>query len=351
MSGINYHAALSRHGGRFWIVWHNCGNLESRIFFQGKNYRMHNDSVDTWQHSHTFGQELKRPGEQRTRIVIGITATMMVVEIVAGIYFGSMALLADGLHMASHAAALSINAFAYAYARRHAGSAAYSFGTGKVNALGGFSGAVLLAVFALIMAFESFSRMIHPVEIVFNQAIFVAVLGLTVNGICVFILGVNDHDADHEEDHHHDHDHDHNLKSAYLHVIADALTSVLAIFALLTAKYFGLVWMDPLMGVVGAILVARWSLGLLRTTSGVLLDQQGPESIRQAIREKIEADGDSQVADLHVWLIGPNLYAVEIVVVTCQSAKAQDYKARLLEYPRIAHLMVEVHEVGSGAGG
>ncbi len=314
---------------------------------------MQNDSLEIWQHSHTFGQELKRPGEQRTRIVIGITGTMMVIEIVAGIYFGSMALLADGLHMASHAAALSINAFAYAYARRHARSAAYSFGTGKVNALGGFSGAVLLAVFALLMAGESFSRIIHPVEIIFNQAIFVAVLGLTVNTICVFILGVNDPDAEHEEDHHHDHsqdhDHDHNLKSAYLHVIADALTSVLAIIALLTAKYFGLVWMDPLMGVVGAILVARWSLGLLRTTSGVLLDRQAPESIRDSIKQSIEADGDSQVADIHVWLIGPNLYAVEIMVVAHRPAQPEDYKARLPKDLGLAHLSVEVHSVGPDA--
>ena len=306
---------------------------------------MQNDSIELWQHSHTFGQELKRPGEQRTRIVIGITGTMMVIEIVAGVYFGSMALLADGLHMASHAAALGINAFAYAYARRHARSAAYSFGTGKVNALGGFSGAVLLAVFALLMAGESFSRIIHPVEIIVNQAIFVAVLGLTVNTICVFILGINDHESEHEDDH----DHDHNLKSAYLHVIADALTSVLAIIALLTAKYFGLVWMDPLMGVVGAILVARWSLGLLRTTSGVLLDRQAPESIRESIKQSIEADGDSQVADNHVWLIGPNLYAVELVVVASRPVQPEDYKARLPKDLGLAHLLVEVHSVDPDA--
>lgn len=275
---------------------------------------MHNDNLQPWQHSHVFGQDLRRPGEQRTFIVIAITATMMVVEIFTGVLYGSMALLADGLHMASHAAALSINAFAYVYARRNANNTEYSFGTGKVNALGGFSGAVLLAIFAFLMAGESLERLINPVDIIFNQAILVAVLGLVVNGISVVILGVDDQHHGHEHhDHHHDHKnhahhHDHNLKSAYLHVMADALTSVLAIVALLTAKYFGFIWMDPAMGIVGAILVGRWSLGLLRTTSGVLLDRQGPEDIRHRIKESIEKDNDSQVADLHLWAIHRTQY-------------------------------------------
>ena len=193
-----------------------------------------------WVHSHSFGQERRRPGEIRTLIVIAITGTMMVVEIVAGIAYGSMALLADGLHMASHAVALGINAFAYVYARKHAHDARFSFGTGKVNALGGFTGAILLAGFALMMAWESVDRLIFPVEIVFNSAIVVAVLGLLVNGASVFILD-HRHDEHHDDsDGHHDHHHDHNLRSAYLHVLADALTSLLAIFALLAAKYFGM---------------------------------------------------------------------------------------------------------------
>jgi cation diffusion facilitator family transporter len=306
---------------------------------------MHHDNIHLWQHSHTFGQELKRSGELRTLIVIGITGAMMIVEIVAGILFGSMALLADGLHMASHAAALSINAFAYAYARHHAHNAQYSFGTGKVNALGGFSGAVLLAVFALLMAWGSFGRLIQPVEIIFNQAIFVAALGLAVNGICVFVLGVDDHHYGHEEyDHNDTHHHDHNLKSAYLHVMADVLTSVLAIIALLAAKYFGLIWMDPAMGIVGAILVARWSFGLLRATSGILLDRQGPESIRDKIRESIEEDKDSQVADLHLWSIGPNLYAVVIAVVAHEPSTPDEYKARIPKNLGLVHISIEIHE-------
>ena len=213
---------------------------------------MDEGALARWRHDHSFGQDRRRPGESSTQVVIAITATMMVVEIAAGVLFGSMALLADGLHMASHAVALGINAYAYAYARRHARDASYSFGTGKVNTLGGFTGAVLLAAFALLMVWESVQRLLVPVPIAFNQAIGVAVLGLVVNGVSMLILGHrhgHEHDAhehhpdDDDQDHDHGHDepphaaagHDRNLVSAYLHVLADALTSVLAIVALLAA--------------------------------------------------------------------------------------------------------------------
>jgi cation diffusion facilitator family transporter len=235
-------------------------------------------NLEDLDHGHSFGQEHRRPGEARTLIVIAITATMMVIEVAAGIAYKSMALLADGLHMASHAAALGITAAAYIYARKHAHDRRYSFGTGKVNALGGFTGAVLLGVFALMMAWQSVDRLINPVDIAFNQAILVAILGLIVNGASIFILGVKDHDHGHGHSHGHGHHHghhDHALRSAYFHVMADALTSLLAIFALLAAKYYGLIWMDPLMGIVGAILVSRWSIGLVRDTSKILLDRQG----------------------------------------------------------------------------
>jgi len=309
---------------------------------------MHTDNLHRWQHDHRFGQDRRRPGESRTLIVIGITAVMMVVELVAGVLYGSMALLADGLHMASHAVALGITAFAYRYARHNAASSLYSFGTGKVNALGGFTGAVLLAVFALFMALESLGRIIHPVEIIFNQAILVAVLGLLVNGISVVILGVDDHDHDHDtdaafHDHHDHHHHDHNLTSAYLHVLADALTSILAIAALLAAKYLGLVWMDPLMGIVGAILVARWSIGLLRATSGILLDRQAPSSLLRQIREPLEADGDTRVTDLHVWSIGPGIYSAQISVVAHAQTTPAEYKARIPAGLGLVHTTVEVH--------
>ncbi|MGD2138525.1 MAG: CDF family Co(II)/Ni(II) efflux transporter DmeF [Gammaproteobacteria bacterium] len=308
---------------------------------------MHHDNLHHWEHTHAFGQDLRRPGEPRTFIVIAITAVMMVVEITTGIIFGSMALLADGLHMASHAVALSINAFAYVYARRNAHSTKYSFGTGKVNALGGFTGAVLLALFALLMAVESVGRFFSPVSIAFDQAILVAIIGLVINGASVFILG-HRHDGDAHERHRHDHGHghhhrhDHNLQSAYFHVLADALTSLLAIFALLAAKYAGLVWMDPLMGIVGAVLVARWSLGLLRTTGAVLLDEQGPEAIRARIRESIE-DHDNRVTDLHLWSIGPGIYCVIVSVVTHDPQPPEHYKALIPGNLGLVHVTVEVH--------
>jgi len=309
---------------------------------------MHHDNLTEWSYSHSFGQDKKRPGENRTLIVIAITGTMMIVEIVSGLLFGSMALLGDGLHMASHAAALTINACAYVFARRHAYDTSFSFGTGKVNALGGFTGAILLAGFALLMVWESFHRLINPVDIIFNQAIFVAVIGLVVNGASVFILGAKGHHRHEQEgdDHgnHHHHHHDHNLRSAYLHVLADALTSVLAIVALLAAKYFGYIWMDPLMGIVGAVLVARWSWGLLKSTSAVLLDRQGSEDILKRIRSSIENDGDSRISDLHLWSIGPGIYAVIISVVAQKPKEASEYRNRLPGDLGLVHISIEVNQ-------
>jgi cation diffusion facilitator family transporter len=269
---------------------------------------------------------------------------MMVIEITTGVIFGSMALLADGLHMASHAAALTINAFAYIYARRHAHDSGYSFGTGKVNALGGFAGAILLAIFALMMIWESVERIIQPVEIAYNQAILVAVIGLIVNGASVFILG-HRHDPS-RNNHGHDHDHHHhdlNLRAAHLHVLADALTSVLAIFALLTAKYIGLVWMDPIMGIVGAALVSRWSWGLLRSTSGVLLDKQGPKDIQVKIKESVEID-DNIVSDLHLWSIGPNIYAVIVSILTHDPKPSEHYRKLIPKDLGLVHITIEVHQ-------
>lgn len=301
---------------------------------------MEEEILKRWRHQHSFGQDQKRPGEFRTLLVITITASMMIVEIAAGIAFGSMALLADGLHMGSHAVALSINAFAYVYARRHAHNERYSFGTGKVNTLGGYTGAILLAVFATMMAFESITRLIEPVEIAFNQAIFVAVVGLVVNGASVLILGM---DHGHHDHHHHDHDHDHNLKSAYLHVLADALTSFLAIFALLIGKYFGAIWMDPLMGIVGAILVARWSFGLLKTTSTIILDEQASADTCNSIQLAIESEESSRIVDLHVWTIGPDIYSAVISIVSNNPQQPAYYKSRIAELIELQHVSVEVN--------
>lgn len=305
-------------------------------------------------HNHSFGQDRKRPGENRTIFVIVVTAAMMVVEIATGLLFGSMALLADGLHMASHAAALSINALAYIYARRHAHDARFSFGTGKVNALGGFSGAVLLAVFAVMMAVESLARLANPVAIAFNQAIFVAVIGLVVNGLCMSILDYktpHHHDPDldavenkeHASGHHHHHDH--NLRSAYLHVLADALTSLLAIFALLAAKYFGLIWMDPLMGIVGAVMVSRWSIGLLMSTSHVLLDRQAPAHIQQKVVDSIEKNGDNQVVDFHLWAVGPDIFAAIVSVATGTPKPPEYYKQLIPSDMKLVHVTVEVNRM------
>lgn len=307
---------------------------------------MHLSNLDRWQHAHDFGQGKRRQAERRTFTVIALTATMMIVEIVAGLVFSSMALLADGLHMASHAVALSIAALAYVYVRRHAHDPRFCFGTGKANALGGFTGAVLLAIFAVLMAGESFNRLVHPVTIAFDQAILVAIVGLVVNGTSMLILGPRTHDH-HEEAHEHDDAHhahaDHNLRSAYLHVLADALTSLLAIFALLTAKYLGTTWMDPLMGIVGAVMVARWSIGLLRLTTAVLLDQQAPERVQSAVRASIEGRDDNRVADLHVWSVGPSIYAAIVSVVSGRPRAPEWYKAALPDRLGLVHVTVEVH--------
>jgi len=316
---------------------------------------MHTESIERWVHDHTFGQDRKKSAEHRTLVVIVITLVTMAVEIVAGIAFGSMALLADGLHMGSHASALTISAFAYYYTRRHAKDEQFNFGTGKVSSLAGFASAVMLALGALAMAGESIARFISPVAIGFNQAIFVAVLGLIVNGICLMILGGHGHShgqssreddgGNHDSQEHtnlDDHQ-DHNFRSAYLHVAADALTSVLAIFALLAGKYLRQIWLDPFMGVVGAVLVVRWSWGLLRSSARVLLDLQPPDEVLGAIRKSIESEGDNRVSDLHVWSVGPGIYAAEIGIVSSRPLDPDSYYSLLPEELGLVHVTFETH--------
>lgn len=309
---------------------------------------MHRHSISKWQHSHIFGQDMMKAGEKRTLIVILITALMMVIEIISGTLFGSMALLADGLHMASHTVALGISAFAYYYARRHSEDESFSFGTGKVNALAGFSSAIILIFFALMMAWESAYRFLNPVKIVFDQAIMVAIVGLIVNAVSYFIL-VGNHSLEFsnlKSDHNHKHS-DHNLRAASLHVLADALTSIFAIIALLTAKYMGLIWMDPLMGIVGATLVARWSIGLLRDTSCILLDKQASAELQDLIRNSIEClDGD-KVVDLHVWAIGPNIYNAIVSIIADDPKQPDHYKKLLPNDKGLAHTTIEIHKCDS----
>jgi cation diffusion facilitator family transporter len=299
---------------------------------------MHTQRLDRWQHEHVFGQDQVKAGERRTLLVVLLTSAMMLVEIVAGLAFGSMALLADGLHMASHATALGISVFAYVYARRLAGHPRYSFGTGKVNALAGFASAVLLVIFAAAMAWESVDRLINPIPIALNQALVVATAGLLVNGTSALILAAPEH-----HDHgHHVHRHDHNLRAAYLHVLADALTSLLAIFALLAAKFFDAIWLDPVMGVVGAALVTRWSLGLLRQTSRVLLDVQLPGGATERLRRAIEAQDGNRVADLHLWSIGPGIHAAAMVVVSDEPQSPDHYRRLIPSDLHVVHATVEV---------
>jgi cation diffusion facilitator family transporter len=295
-------------------------------------------------HKHHFGQAEPKGGEARTRIVVALTAVFMSVEVAAGLAFGSMALLADGLHMASHASALGLALIAYIYARRHAHDRRFSFGTGKVNSLAGFASAVVLALFALIMAGESVRRFVRPVAISFDEAIVVAVLGLLVNGASVVILRARhaDEHGEHEHDHDHHHRHDHNLRAARLHVLADALTSILAIIALVAAKQFGAVWMDPAMGVVGGALVARWSWRLLKDTGSILLDRQAPDSTVHAVARAVEADSRLRLVDLHVWSIGPGYRAAIISVATSQPCQPSEVERLIPNDLGIAHLTVEV---------
>lgn len=308
---------------------------------------MHTHSLNNWEHSHSFGQEHVKAAEKYTIIVIFITAITMIIEITTGILFGSMALLADGVHMGTHTLALGIAAFSYYYTRKYANDKRFSFGTGKVNSVGGFSSALLLIVFAFSLTWESVERLLTPVEIQFNQAIVVAAAGLLVNIISAWILSrphaVHNH-SPHDHSGHHGHTYqDHNLKAAYLHVIADALTSVFALVALFAGKIWGLVWMDPLMGILGAILVSRWAWGLLKETSGILLDCQAPEKSQAIVRKALENNND-RISDLHIWTIGEGLYAVNISIVTNSPQFPSYYKQLLLKYREFAHITVEVQK-------
>jgi len=309
--------------------------------------RMHTKDTSRWNHDHVFAQDRVRPGEKRTLIVVLITAAMMVIEIAAGLVYGSMALLADGLHMASHAAALGITFLAYVIARRLATDERFSFGTGKLNSLAGFASAVLLLGFALIMVTESASRFINPVAISYDRALVVAVVGLLVNGISAWIFSStpHHHDDHHEHEHHHGHahHHDHNLRAAYLHVLADALTSLLAIVALLAAKFYGANWLDPFMGIVGAALVARWSYGLICDSAGVLLDRQAGDKTIATIREALESKPGDRVTDLHCWSIGHGIFAADVAIVSDAPKSPDHYRSLVPADLGIVHATIEVH--------
>lgn len=301
----------------------------------------------TLKHDHVFLGSNQKRNERRVWLVIALTATMMVVEITAGHWFGSMALIADGWHMSTHAAAMLIAVLAYRYARKNANNRAFTFGTGKVGDLAGFASAVSLALIAMLIGWESFQRLVEPVPISFNQAILVAVVGLIVNLLSALLLR-DDHHHNHGHGHHHHHDHgqDNNLKAAYLHVLADALTSVLAIAALLLGRVYGWFWADPVMGIVGAIVISRWSWGLIKDSGGVLLDRV-PEGghVEAAVRKAVE-NGRDTITDLHIWQIGPGHYSVIASIASNAPKSVSEYKMILDHIKHVSHTTVEVHHVG-----
>lgn len=312
-------------------------------------------------HGHVFLGDDHDRNARRTWLVIALTATMMVAEITAGNVFGSMALVADGWHMSTHAAAMLIAALAYLFARRQAANPRFTFGTGRIGDLAAFASAVVLALIAVLIGWESLMRFYAPVAISFPQAITVAVIGLAVNLLSAFILRDDhghhhghghDHDHDHAHDHLHPHPHGHhharprdnNLRAAYLHVLADALTSLLAIFALLAGGAFGWNWMDPAMGVVGALVIARWSFGLIRDAGAVLVDYlPAAEDLPDAVRQAIETPSD-RITDLHVWRVGPGHHAAIVAIVSPAPESVEAYKAKLSHLHELSHVTVEVRQ-------
>lgn len=318
---------------------------------------MHTDNLSNWIHDHVFHVS-NEAAEKSTRIVMWITALMMVVEIAAGWWFNSMALLADGWHMSSHAVAIGLSAFAYATARRYARDPRFAFGTWKIEILGGFASAIFLLGVAVMMLVGSVERIVSPQAIRYQEAIVIAILGLVVNVVCALILGQahhhghghshgHGHGHDHHHAHHGHHHHDLNLKSAYVHVIADAATSVLAIAALFGGWLFGWAWLDPLMGVVGAVLVAVWAKGLIADTAKVLLDREMDHPVVDEIREVVEtgADaGETRIADLHVWRVGKQVYSCAMTVVTHDRSLTPDLvRQRLSVHEEVVHSTIEIH--------
>ena len=302
---------------------------------------MHRTDHPHFRHSHDFALD-SSSAERRTRIVIGIAATMMVIEITAGVAFNSMALLVDGWHMATHVTAFLITALAYYFSRRHAANPLHSFGTAKIGVLGGFASAVVLAVIALLMAGESVHRFFVPLSIRFNEAIGIAVLGLAVNLVCALVLThAHDHANPHDHGHRHQH-HDLNLRAAYLHVLADAFTSVTAISALLAGKFFAWTWLDPAVGILGSGVVLSWAYSLIRDTGGILLDRTPASSdLPEEIRRAIETDGDSIVTDLHVWQVGVGKFAAIVSIVAHEPRTSDQYRERLRGHEELVHVTIE----------
>jgi cation diffusion facilitator family transporter len=324
---------------------------------------MHTHSLDERIHRHVFLGDKHEQNERRTWFVVALTLVMMVAEITAGSVFGSMALLADGWHMGTHAAALGIAGAAYLFARRQASNARFSFGTGKFGDLAAFSSALILGIIAIQIAYESVLRLISPVAIDYREAIAVASLGLLVNVVSAWLLSDShdhhhghghahhhDHDDDHDHDHHHDHDHGHghhhrdnNFRAAYVHVLADAATSVLAIAALVTAMFTGWNWADAIVGIIGSVVIASWAYTLIRDAGSVLLDVSVDKKLERTIRARLEA-GDDRITDLHVWQLGPGHCAAVISLISDAPLQPLAYKERLRDLKELSHITVEVEQ-------
>jgi cation diffusion facilitator family transporter len=302
---------------------------------------MHRTDHSRFRKSHDFVPDFSK-GERRTRIVIAITGVMMVVEIAAGLLSHSMALLADGWHMSTHVTAFLITAIAYYFTRRLAANEQFSFGTGKIGVLGGFASAVVLSVVALLMAGESVHRIFVPLSIHFNEAIGIACIALTVNLVCAFLLKEDPQHHAHEHHGSHSHQHDLNLRAAYLHVLADAFTSCLAIVALTSGKFFGWAWLDPVVGLIGSGVVFSWAYNLLRDTSGILLDRTPATSdLPGEIRRAVESDEDSIVTDLHVWQVGAGKFAAMVSVCAHEPRSSDFYRELLREHDELVHITIE----------
>jgi cation diffusion facilitator family transporter len=308
---------------------------------------MHSHSIDQWTHDHNFLGSRHDRHERRTWFVVALTATMMVGEIVVGWLSGSMALLADGWHMATHAAALGIAALSYLFARRQAGNSHFTFGTGKFGDLAAFSSAIILVMIAIQIAYESAVRLLHPVQIAYGEAIAVAALGLVINIVSAWLLrddNVHHHGHGHDHSHihvHGHHYHDNNLRAAYVHVMADATTSILAIAALLVAMYAQWVWADPAVGIIGSLMIVSWAYGLLRASGAVLLDVHADKNLEMVIRDRLETKGD-RVTDLHLWQVGPGHRAAVISVVSDHPQSPATYKRRLGGLRGLSHVTIEV---------
>lgn len=308
-------------------------------------------------HSHVFLGHAHQRNERRVWIVIALCTAMMVLEVGGGMMFGSIALVADGLHMSTHAGALLLAALAYTFARRYAADPRFTFGTGKLGDLAGFTSAIVLAVMSVLIGIEALQRLANPAPIHFREAIPIAVLGLIVNLASAALLGTDhdhhhglghahdehDHHHDHEHDHAHDHHHhrDHNMRAAVLHVMADAAVSVLVIVALVLARIFGWLWMDPLAGIVGAIVIAAWSWGLVRDTGAILLDMNPDRRLAERIRRAVEAEGD-EVCDLHLWRLGPGHLGTIVSIRACGPRGAEHFRACLARFPTLSHVTIEV---------